>query len=510
MARKIGPLSIIGFFVLILSEIVYFSSFTYTYSFQDLLIGIGGILLGFVFMIIDFILIKKKDSLNEIHPRITIFGIIVGVGIFIWIIDLLFLSTVIGAYVLFIGGIVCILVILPVITVGLAIFLIFVRTPLSKTLTRKNVTIFCVIMGIVLLILPTYFIWPSVSPTYNGNLWANQISFSSDNARLFVHSEGSQIVTVEPHPGFLATYQVWNLSSGTLLWNTTSSQNAEMMLSPDGEFLSNADSKSIFSLQSNTSLGTYVGDYFVWVMNRNSFITADETQLYVWDATHVTITKTIAYPNASQIIPSYDGSRIAVVPQGKGEKTLSVIGITLNNATYLFNTSVSETLTSVVWSPDGTKLQLTSWIRQIGYHNNLPYQVSVWDPRTTRLIQNTSFIHYYGEQGDNELLEIWFGEFVINDFDHKQIIVYNFTGEKEHIYGYDSLNNNVVWSNDKTLMAYQKQGEIEIINTSTGKIVRGLPLPIYELKRSIPGFEGILVFCAIAFFVVLRHKRQKN
>jgi len=511
MARKIGLLSIIGFLVLILSEIVYFSSFTITYSSQDLLIGIGGIILGFVCIIIDFVLMKKKDTLNEVHPRIHLFGIIVGAGIFVWIIDLLFLSTVIGANVLFLGGVVCILVIVPVIIVGLAIFLIFVRTPLSKTLTRKNVTLFCVIMGIVLLILPTYFIWPSVSPTYNGNLWANQFSFSNDNARLFVHSQGSQIVNVEPYPGFLATYQVWNLSSGTLLWNTTSSQNAEMTLSPDGEFLSNTDNKSIFSLRSNTYLGNYVGDYFVWVMSGNSFITADEARLYVWDATHVTITKTIYYFNASQIVPSYDGSMIAVVPQGKGVKTLSVIDIAHSNVTYLFTTPISDELTSIVWSQDGTKLQLTSWVRQTGYHNSLPYQVSVWDPITTRLIQNTSFTHNYGEHGNNALLQIWLDEYAVDDYDHKQIIVYNITtGQKEHIYGYDYLNNNVVWSYAKTLLAYQKQGDIVIINASTGRIVRNIPLPVYELKRAIPGYECILMFCAIAVFVVLQHKRRKN
>jgi hypothetical protein len=491
---------------------VYFSSFTSLYSYQYLLIGIGGILLGIVCIIIDFVLMKKKDTLNEIHPMINFFGIIVGVGIFVWIIDLLFLSTVIGANVLFLGGVVCILVIVPVIIVGLVIFLIFVRTPLNKTLTQKNLTIFCVIMGIVLLILPTYLIWPSVSPTYNGNLWANQLSFSSDNARLFVHSQGSQIVNVEPHPGFLATYQIWNLSSGTLLWNTTSSQNAEMTLSPDGGLLSNMDNKSIFSLQSNTYLGTYVGGHFVWMMNGNSFITADKTRLYVWDATHVTITKTIFYSNASQIIPSYDGSMIAVVPQGKGVKTLSVIDIALTNVTYLFTTPISDELTSIVWSADGNELQLTSWIRQTGYHDSLPYQVSVWNPITGRLIQNTSFTHYYGAvHGDNALLEIWLGEYVVDDFDHTQIIVYNITtGGKEHIYGYDIEPHPIEWSPDKTLMAYQKDGNIEIKNTSTGKIVQRLSLPRYELKRSIPGYECVLMFCAIAVFVVLRHKRRNN
>jgi WD40 repeat protein len=137
--------------------------------------------------------------------------------------------------------------------------------------------------------------------------------------------------------------------------------------------------------------------------------------------------------------------------------------------------------------------------------------VSVWDPITTRPIQNTSFTHYYGEQGNNALLHIWFGQYAVSDYDHKQIVVYNITtGEKEHTYGYDKEPSTIEWSPDMTLMAYQKDGTIEIKNTSTGKIVQRFPVPVYELKRSIPGFECVLMFCAIAILMVLRHKRKKH
>jgi WD40 repeat protein len=99
----------------------------------------------------------------------------------------------------------------------------------------------------------------------------------------------------------------------------------------------------------------------------------------------------------------------------------------------------------------------------------------------------------------------------VDDYDHNQIIVYNITtGGKEHIYGYNKEPSTIEWSPDKTLMAYQKDGNIEIKNTSTGKIVQRLPLPVYELKRGIPGYECTLVFCATAIFVVLRHKRRKK
>ena len=516
MARKVGALSVIGLCVLIISIIVYFSWFTHPYSSQDLIIGITGMLLGFISVIIDYLLAKNKDTENEIHSRLDIFGKIVGVGIIAWFADLIFFSTAIGGYALLLGELVCFVIIIPVIIIGLALFLILVRTPLSKKLTRRNVIIVYVILAVIILIFPTYFIWPSISPTYQGSLHVNQLSFSKNNERVFVRAEGSNIMTAAPYPGFLTMYQVWDLSSGTLVWNITNPHNIEMALSPNGDLINNENNRTIYSLGTGTYLMIYDGDSLGWMMNDSRFITANETQLHVWDAVNKTILNTIAYPSAGQMIPSYDGSKIVIVPKGHEATMLSVIDVASEGASkntwYHFNTSIYRMSMKISWSSDGTKLQLAYPMPgTMNDHNYSWYRVLVWDVTTTLLIQNTSFSYYYGEHGNNGLLQTWFGEYAIRDDDHDQIIIYNIaTGETEHIFRFDKNLGAAALSPDKNLIAAVSDGIIEVKNTSTGITVQRLILPFYEMKRIIPGFESVFVFCAVALFVILRYKRRKK
>jgi hypothetical protein len=453
----------------------------------------------------------RKDGENTTHKGMDFFIKIFLTCLIAFFINILFVSSYVGIYGMLFGEILCVLIYVPLIIIIMVIFLLIRRSSKAKFITNKATNIFCILLGVILVVMPMLLVWPSLSPTYNGNLRAYQLSFSTDNTRLLVNSEGSQIMSVGPHPGFLATYQVWDLNSGRILWNTTTNKtNVQMTLSPNGASIANTNNDSLFSLQSFTYLGSFSGNHFAWIGNGTSFITATNTQLYIWDTTSCTIKKTITYNNVSQIIPSDDGAKIAVIPEGKAIKTLSVIAITSANSIYLINLTVSEKLTSVVWSADGNELQITSWIPHVGIQG-WPHQVSVWNLTTKTLIQNTSFVHYSGEHGNNALLEMWFGKYVVSDYELKQTIVYDITtGKKEHSYGYYSFNNLIEWSHDKTLMAYQNNANIEIQNTSTGNVIMRLPVPVYELKRLLPGFEIILVFCAIAALTSLHFRRERK
>ncbi len=519
MARKVGALSIIGLLVLILSAIVYFSAFTITDSYQDFIIGIVGIILGFVSIIVDYFRAKRKDTLNEIHSKLDVYGTIVAVAIAAWFIDVIFFSTAIEEYGFLLGGVVCVLVAIPLIVIGLAIFLVFVRTPLSKKLTRRNITIFCVIMVIILLIVPPYVVWPSISPTYKSTLRVTELSFSKNNEHLFVHTEGSNVITNASLPEFLATYQVWDLRTESLVWSTKNNRYPvidlfhynQIALSPDGEFLSFSGNNTLYSFQTKTYRTVPYGDFLGWLMNGTRFIVANGTQLQVWDATNMTLTKTIAFSQAARMIPSLDGSKIAVIPGGDRRNMLSVIDVASQNSSYLLNTTMTRSDTTISWSPDGTKLQLSYWIPQpTGDYRHTSYQVVVVDMKTASVIQNTSITYYDGSYASIVLSDIWFGTYATRDNDHHQIIVYNITtGEKEHVYSYDAAPSTAEWSPDKSLVGTSVSGGIiEIRNTSTGTIVQRLPLPVFELKRAIPDFETTLVFCAIALFVVLRLKKR--
>ena len=49
---------------------------------------------------------------------------------------------------------------------------------------------------------------------------------------------------------------------------------------------------------------------------------------------------------------------------------------------------------------------------------------------------------------------------------------------------------------------------MKIRNVTTGKIIKTLKTPEYELVRAIPGFEIIILISAILLILFLKRKRQ--
>jgi len=402
----------------------------------------------------------------------------------------------------------CIIFYLPLIVIFVVITLLLnkYKTPF---VAGKFFNLFFVIIGILLIVIQIGFIWPNVSPTYQRNLRPSYTSFSNDNSRLFVFSEGRHIVSLEPDES-IYEYYVWDIDTGEVIWNKTTFEYVDLTLSPGGEYLINNYNDSIFSLSLNRYMGNQFGEHIIWAQDGKSFITYNETNISIWETINFTLIHSIIYDNAEKILPSVDGSKIAIIPEGNGIKTLSVINITNNNSVYVFNTSISNNAESVIWSEDGSELQIVSRISGIIFGSGgdyVPYNVVVWNITNNTLVQNTSFKHYFGEHGNNGLEEIWFGKYVVSDFDNNQLVVYSFDGKKEQTYGFLDYER---WSYDKELLAYYSyiDGNIKILNTTTNKIIRTFALPTYEFKRMIPGFEIIPVVCAVA--LVLFWKRKMN
>jgi hypothetical protein len=137
--KKIGLLTILGLLLLILSEIIYFNSLANTFIPQfgviDL-IGISGILLGLLFIILDVHRVKRRDVINEIHYDLLDFGKIFLVIFFALIVDIAIFSTSIREYAVPLGVVVFITIFLPLIVIGLGIFLILIRMPFHKSLSN--------------------------------------------------------------------------------------------------------------------------------------------------------------------------------------------------------------------------------------------------------------------------------------------------------------------------------------------------------------------------------------
>ncbi len=402
----------------------------------------------------------------------------------------------------------CIIFYLPLIIIFIVVTLLLYkfRTPF---ITKKSFNLFFVILGILLVLIQIGIIWPNVSPTYESHLYPDGISFSNDNSRLFAYcqGDGQLIVSLEPYE-YICELYVWDINTGEVIWNKTTSEYINMKLSPDGNYLINNYNNSIFSISLNKYVEQDFGDHITWAQDGKSYITYNDTNIFIWETINFSLINSVTYNNAEKIIPSFDGSKIVIIPDGEGTKTLSVINIANNNSIYIFNTSVTDRSESIIWSEDGNEIQIVSripgWHSDSGQHY-ISYDVFVWNITNNILIQNTSFNHYFGEHGNNGILDIWFGEYVVRDFDQHHIIVYNFDGEKIQTYEY---YQSPVYSYDKKLVAYCSDGNIKILNTATGKIIRTFSLPTYEFERMIPGFEVIILMAAIGFILFFKQRKK--
>lgn len=431
---------------------------------------------------------------------------------FIKLILTLFISSVVAFFIInqfnpvipsLLGAFLCIFVYLPLIIIFVIITLLLHKFR-TQFVAKKSFNLFFVILGISLVLIQIVVIWPNVSPTYRDSLYPQNTSFSNDNSRLFVCSEGRNIVSLEPDES-IYEYYVWDINTGEVIWNKTTSEYIDLTFSPYGKYLINNDNDSIFSLSLDKYIGQF-GGHIIWAQDGKSFITCNETNIFIWETTNFTLTNSIIYYNAERIIPTFDGSKIAIVPDIDGIKTLSVMKITNSESTYVFNTSIRDNFASIIWSEDGNELQIVSSAFDKHYTGHWPYSVFVWNVTDNTPIQNTTYIHYSGKQGNNELKEIWFGKFVENDFDNHQTVVYSIDGKKEKTYEFLYYE---AWSYDKKLVAYYSHWDIKILNTTTNKIIRTFALPTYEFKRLIPGFELILVIAGMALVLFWKRKRNK-
>jgi hypothetical protein len=521
--KKIGLFTILGLLLLILSGIVYFSAFTASsYYSQNTVIGISGILAGFFFIVIDFIFMKKKDIINEIHPKLFILGKIITASFFALLVDTIIFSTSIREYAMLLGGILCLTVFIPAIIIVIGLFLIFVRTPLGKSITNKKENIFCIILAILLIILPVYTIWPSISPTYMDRQPTIQLHLSSDGTKLLSISGGMPLVPVKKYQlHYVYDYIIWNTTSGKIIWNTTVSnyQNPKTYLdyyyatiSPDGRYFINIDNNSLIAIESGETNVYFSGTYYDWTGNGKYFVTMEDQQITIWNAMNFTKIKMIPINGkVGKITLSQDGSKLFVEIHTQTQSSLQLIDVLFGNSTSLYNYTGSGWAYNIKYltlSKDGNKLQMIKYesTSNTSSHYFDNYLLTIWNISDKKILYNYTFKI---EWSQNILFGAEFGKYITFDSKKSQLIFYNLTGVETAINTNQNFRNFDL-SYDESIMAIGAKGTIEIRNATTGLLINTLKTPVYEIERPIPGFEIIIVFGAIASVLILIRFRRKK
>lgn len=270
------------------------------------------------------------------------------------------------------GGILCLTVIIPAIIIVIGLFLIFVRTPLGKSITNKKVNIFCIVLAILLIILPVYTIWPSVSPTYMDRQPIQYLHLSSNGTRLLSISGGMPLVSVKNRPNYdRFDYIIWNTTTGKILWNTSLSNYyhpetilyyQDAIISPDGRYFINIGNNSIISIESGEIITHFSGVYYYWTGNGKYFVTVEDQQITIWNATNFTKIKTIPInEKVGKIALSQDESKLFIEIHTQTQSSLQLIDVLSGNSTYLYNYSGNGWAYNIKYltlSKDGNKLQM--------------------------------------------------------------------------------------------------------------------------------------------------------
>jgi len=522
--KKIGTLTILGLILLIFSGIFYFFSFSHISQSnlisvifpQDSIIGIigiSGILFGFLFIVLDFKRIKKKDIINEIHSELIGFGKIIAVIIIGVVIDTIIFTKYIAYFGTLLGGFACFTVILPLVLIGVGIFLTFIRTPLGKSLTSKKVNIFCVVLAIVLIILPVYIAWPSISPTYMDRQPIRQLHLSSDGSFLLSISGGAANLASENKSEFKQIYDyiIWNTSSGNPIWNRTTTNHDDIRISPDGKYVEDPLNQSIQSIALRKALTYCPGMPYDWSADGNFFVMADSQSIHVLSTPNYSIIQTIPVNGSVKTIAfSYDGSKIAVELYRQQNKSLMLIDVLSMNSTLLYDFSkysVSE-IQFLSWSNSRNQLQMieNDFTRNssLSHLYQIIWNVSDYDNVTVSTIADLGSLRY-------NIVEAIFGKFITLERpqpQQSQLKLYDLEGVK-NVYHYENYVGQVSMSSDGNIIAYSNDGLIKIINATTGKTIRTLYPPQYELVRLIPGFEMIILLCALLLLIFWKHRKKK-
>jgi len=503
MPNRIGFFTVLGLFFLALAIISFL-------LISDLLFIYGSLLLGAFFVLLDVFYVQKHEKDKTLGSRLLVFLILVIIGFIALFIQSIILTTFLypnaGLFTVFL----CIAIYIPGILIAFVVFLLLIRTPFVRYIDSKNMKYFYIVFATLIVLLPIILGWSMLSPTYSGRQGIIDINLSSDGSRLLSISGGRPVISSESErPVYFFDFIIWNTATGNIIWNDTSANSYHLYLSPNGEYFVNADNNRIYSIPSGDELGTYYGNFLDWSANGNIFVTANDNFIYIWNTKNFSQIQSLAYNRLWMTALSPNGSKIVVVPSNKGQKLMSVINISNDNLTYLFNDTVDR-VQFLSWSKDGNKLQMIRHvvIPSSGPDYYLNYRLIIWNVSDGDILHNISIRYELDRMASNKLMGSIFGKYMIYDDEKSQLLFFNLTG-LETSFNIESTNiNDFDLSYDEQILATGTKGIIKIRDANTGEMINTLYTPIYEIERAIPGFEISALLCAFA--LILYFKRMRN
>lgn len=499
MFKKIGIFTFIGISITLIWTILYINSFyERNYSF-DYLYWIGGFLLGLIFVIIDILYIEKRDKIKILDDkRLTVYAKIVLVGFAALFIGSILLTFFIFYFAFLLYYIICLTIFIPSIIIGLTIFLILIRTPSAKFIESKNMRVFYVILLVLIILLPVILIQDMLSPTYSGRLQIERLMLSSNGTKLFLSSCDG--IAISPEVDRYVTIwdnYIFSTKTGEILMHEKSYKSIYSCISPGGNYIVNDLNQTIISVSTGEIIGKYEDNFRSWSQNENYFTTVTDNSIIVWNISNFSIISFLKGGCYNNVVMSPNGSLIMI--SGGSNNLIKMQEVFSELDSVIWQKNVGK-YADIVWSETGNQLQIIYY--KSTENDSKRYQLLILNVSNGQELYNTSF-----ELTGKRIVLTAFDLYILYDGGKDKLLFYNSSVLMKE-YKIKDLEEFDL-SYDRSIMAWgYKNGIVEIRNASSGKLIRTIKTPIYEIVKPTPGFEIVAVLVAIVFVLFWKRKNS--
>ena len=535
-ALLIASVSLIGTIYILSFILLEFGEYTFISLFLILIILSLSILCYILFGL------KDRKSLREKSRHLYLYILLsIMLGALIFFFCGLYGAQYIREYAFLLALVYILMVYLPITIIGLVLLLSFLTSSYSGIIKPKYVVISVVVMAVCSSI-PLIIMEEETNPTYIGRLDIEKVDISDDGKTLLILAKPRY--SIEGKSELYELLQIWNLSSKMLIHNSSINCQVSVSLSPDGQYYviekdyGSTSSFKVYRVQDNQKVFE-IGDAngLCWSPDGKRMLVAKYGMIRIYNSSDFSLERSMELPS------NLTSSNFNLYSLEKSILIYTYHDIWImdaTNQTVSWSKRFDDEIVKVSVSSDNGLIQLVT-LRKEKYFITL---LSLSDGEIIKgnvtfegmerrfsekihaggkTILTSLLFPFRAEREKKYLLGAEFDKIFIrnetirdrsyNFFLHKREIdaiihVYNLSGP-ERVFRVSMSPSSLDATPDGRIVAIGYfDGKVDIIDMETGETIFNIKMPLYVMKRGVPGFITYLALIALVIVVAIRKLRK--
>jgi len=533
-ALLIASISLIGTIYILSFILLEFGEYTYISFFLILII--------LSLSILSYILFGLKDrkSLLEKSRHLYLYILLsVTLGALIFFFCGLYGAQYIREYAFFLALAYILMVYLPITIIGLVLLLSLLTSSYSGIIKPKYVVISVVVMAVCSSI-PLIIMEEETNPTYIGRLNVEKLDISDDGKTLLILAKPRY--SIEGKSELYELLQIWNLSSKMLIHNSSINCSVSASLSPDGQYYviekdyGSTSSFKVYRVQDNQKVFE-IGDAngLCWSPDGKRMLVAKYGMIRIYNSSNFSLERSMELPS------NLTSSNFNLYSLEKSILIYTYHDIWImdaTNQTVSWSKRFDDEIVKVSVSPDNGLIQLVT-LRKEKYFitllslsdgeiikGNVTFEgmeCRYFEKQHTGKTMLVFILSYRIESSRKGLLDARFDKIFIrnettrersyNFFLRKRetdtiIHVYNLSGPERVFRVNETISSFDATPDGRIVAIGYFDGKVDIIDMETGETIFNIKMPLYVMKRGVPGFITYLALIALVIVVAIRKLRK--